>query len=114
MSELPKQEDTEDLEKPEDALQAALDSSDEAQVAEIVDTLSNQEALRQVSLMDSGDRDDLMTMLTPEAAAELIEEAPAELAVTMMGNLEGSWKSCIPIPRPILCRTWRRKTPKRF
>jgi len=90
MSELPKQEDTEDLENPEDALQAALDSADEAQVAEIVDTLSNQEALRQVSLMDSGDRDDLMTMLAPAAAAELIEEAPAELAVTMMGNLEST------------------------
>ena len=90
MSELPKQEDTEDLEKSEDALQAALDSSDEAQVAEIVDTLSNQEALRQVSQMDSGDRDDLITMLAPEAAAELIEEAPSELAVTMMENLDST------------------------
>ena len=90
MSELPKQEDTEDLEKSEDALQAALDSSDEVQVAEIVDTLSNQEALRQVSLMDSADRDDLMTMLAPEAAAELIEEAPSELAVTMMENLDST------------------------
>ena len=90
MSELPKQEDTEDFENSEDALQTALDSSDEAQVAEIVDTLSNQEALRQVSLMDSGDRDDLMTMLAPEAAAELIEEAPAELAVTMMENLDST------------------------
>ncbi len=90
MSELPKPEDTEDLEKSEDALQTALDASDEAQVAEIVDTLSNQEALRQVSLMGSGDREDLLTMLAPEAAAELIEEAPAELAVTMMGNLEST------------------------
>ena len=90
MSELPKPEDTEDLERSEDALQTALDASDEAQVAEIVDTLSNQEALRQVSLMGSGDREDLLTMLAPEAAAELIEEAPAELAVTMMGNLEST------------------------
>jgi magnesium transporter len=90
MSELPKQEDTEDLEKSKDTLQTALDAADEAQVAEIVDNLSNQEALRQVSLMDASDRDDLMTMLAPEAAAELIEEAPAELAVTMMENLDST------------------------
>ena len=90
MSEMPKQEDTENLGKSEDALQTALDASDEAQIAEIVDTLSNHEALRQVSLMDSDDRDDLLTMLAPEAAAELIEEAPTELAVTMMENLEST------------------------
>ena len=90
MSELPKQEDIEDPENSEDALQAALDSADEVQVSEIVDTLSNQEALRQVSLMGSADRDDLMTMLAPEAAAELIEEAPSELAVTMMENLDST------------------------
>jgi magnesium transporter len=90
MSELPKQEDIEQPQKSEDALQAALDSDDQAQVSEIVDTLSNQEALRQVSLMGSADRDDLMTMLAPEAAAELIEEAPAELAVTMMENLDSA------------------------
>lgn len=74
----------------EDSLQTALDASDDQQMAEIVDTISSQEALRQVSLMDSGDRDELMTMLSPEAAAELVEEAPSELAVSMIKRLDST------------------------
>jgi magnesium transporter len=90
MTELPKQEDSDELEKSEDTLQAALDASDGEQIAEIVDNISSQEALRQVSLMESTDRDELMTLLAPDAAAELIEEAPAELAVTMIGSLDST------------------------
>jgi len=90
MTDQEKIEDTEDLEQLDDALQIALDADDESQLAEAVDSLSSHEALRQVSLMESADRDDLMTRLSPEAAAELIEEAPAELAVTMIESLESS------------------------
>jgi magnesium transporter len=90
MTELPKQEDSDELEKSEDTLQAALDASDGEQIAEIVDNISSHEALRQVSLMESTDRDELMTLLAPDAAAELIEEAPAELAVTMIGSLDST------------------------
>ena len=90
MTELPKQEDSDELEKSEDTLQAALDASDGEQIAEIVDNISSHEALRQVSLMESTDRDELMTLLAPNAAAELIEEAPAELAVTMIGSLDST------------------------
>ena len=53
MSEQPKHDDTEDLETFEDALQTALDAADETQLTEMVDSLSSQEALRQVSLMES-------------------------------------------------------------
>ncbi|MCP4982737.1 MAG: magnesium transporter, partial [Gammaproteobacteria bacterium] len=52
--------------------------------------ISSQEALRQVSLMETGEREELITMLAPEAAAELIEEAPAELAVAMIEGLEST------------------------
>ena len=88
MSEQLKQEETEELDNREDALQAALDASDEQQVAEIVESISSQEALRQVSLMGTEDREELIAMLAPQAAAELIEEAPAELAVAMIEGLE--------------------------
>jgi magnesium transporter len=88
MNDQQKQEETEDLGQLDDALQNALDADDEEQLVEAMDNLSSQEALRQVSLMESGDRDELMTLLSPEAAAELIEEAPAELAVTMIEGLE--------------------------
>ena len=88
MSEQLKQEETEELDNREDALQAALDASDEQQVAEIVESISSHEALRQVSLMEADDREELIAMLAPQAAAELIEEAPAELAVAMIEGLE--------------------------
>ena len=88
MSEQLKQEETEELDNREDALQTALDASDEQQVAEIVESISSQEALRQVSLMGTEDREELIAMLAPQAAAELIEEAPAELAVAMIEGLE--------------------------
>jgi magnesium transporter len=81
---------TEDPDLHEDSLQAALQASDDQHVAEIVDAISSQEALRQVSRMESDDRDGLMTMLAPEAAAELIEEAPSELAVTMIEGLDSA------------------------
>ena len=81
-------ENSEEPEVHEESLQAALEASDEQQVAEIVDAISSHEALRQVSLMETGERDDLMTMLAPEAAAELIEEAPSELATSMIEGLE--------------------------
>jgi len=74
----------------EDALQDAIEVADERQVAEIVESISSQEALRQVSLMKADERDQLISILAPEAAAELIEEAPAELAVAMIEGLETS------------------------
>jgi hypothetical protein len=49
MSNLPEEEKSEALDNPEDALQTALDSSDEQQLADIVETISSHEALRQVS-----------------------------------------------------------------
>ena len=90
MSEHRKHDDTEDLETFEDALQTALDAADETQLTEMVDNLPSHEALRQVSLMEPVDRDELMTMLPPGSAAELIEEAPAELAVTMIKGLNST------------------------
>ncbi len=90
MTDQPKKKDDEELVKSGDTLQAALDASDGEQIAEIVDNISSHEALRQVSLMESTDRDELMTLLAPDAAAELIEEAPAELAVTMIESLDST------------------------
>ncbi len=90
MAEKNKADENEDLEAIEDALQTALDADDETQLADAVDSLSSQEALRQVSKMLPGDRDELLTRLTPEAAAELIEEAPAELAATMIEGLDST------------------------
>ena len=40
--------------------------------------------------MKADERDQMISMLTPEAAAELIEEAPAVMAVTMIEGLDSS------------------------
>ncbi|MDH3218264.1 MAG: magnesium transporter [Gammaproteobacteria bacterium] len=79
-----------DLENLETSLQEAIEAEDRQQVTELVDSISSNEALRQVSKMESEDRDSFISMLTPETAAELIEEAPAELAITMIQDLESS------------------------
>jgi magnesium transporter len=90
MSDTPKKDSDAEIDKLEDTLHEAIDSSDKQQVAEIVDTISSHEALRQVSRMASAERDSLISMLAPETAAELIEEAPAELAVTLIQDLDSS------------------------
>jgi magnesium transporter len=80
--------DIENEDKTDWRLLDAVEASDIQQVSDIVESISNHEALRQVSMMDSDERDDLITMLTPEAAAELIEEAPSELAVSLIQDLD--------------------------
>ncbi len=72
MDNLPNEDDKEFLETLEDKLQAAVVSADEQQVAEIVESISSHEALRQASLMHADDRDQLISIMSPEAAAELI------------------------------------------
>jgi len=88
MSETPSKEIPEDPDSQESALQDAFAAADQQQVAEIVDSLSSHEALRQVSKMEAEERDGLISMLAPEAAAELIEEAPSDLAVTLIKDLD--------------------------
>lgn len=90
MSNLPEQKDPSLPEVPEATLQSAIEADDEQQIADIVESISSQEALRQASMMTADDRDQLMSSLTPEAAAELIEEAPTGLAASMIEDLESS------------------------
>ena len=88
MSDTPSNEIPEEPDSQESALQDAYAAADEQQVAEIVDSLSSHEALRQVSQMEPEDRDGLISMLAPEMVAELVEEAPAELAVVLIKDLD--------------------------
>ena len=90
MSNLPEKEDNTLLDTHEDSLHDAIDAADQQQVADIVESISSQEVLRQASQMKADDRDQLMSILTPETAAELIEEAPAGLAVSMIEGLDSS------------------------
>ncbi len=90
MSDIPEKERAEPPESLEDALQEAVENADEQLVAEIVESIPGHEALRQVSRMEADERDQFISMLTPEAAAELIEDAPPEMAVAMIEDLDSS------------------------
>ncbi|MBL7000059.1 MAG: hypothetical protein ISR73_09390, partial [Gammaproteobacteria bacterium] len=54
---------------PLERLETALESADESRIAQLVENMTSQEALRQMSLLHVDDRDQLLTLLTPEAAA---------------------------------------------
>lgn len=90
MSDTPEKEIAELPESLEDALQEAVEMADEQLVAEIVESIPGHEALRQVSRMEADERDQFISMLTPEAAAELIEDAPPEMAVALIEDLDSS------------------------
>jgi len=72
----------------EETLLEALETDDNIKIAEIVDTLTNQETLRQVSMMKEDERVQLISSLAPEVAADLLEETPSELAASMIEGLE--------------------------
>lgn len=90
MSDVPGKDGDAEIDNLEESLHEAIDTADKVQVADIVDSISSHEALRQVSRMAAPERDSLISMLEPETAAELIEEAPAELAVTLIQDLDSS------------------------
>jgi len=71
-----------------DALKKAIETSDEQHATEIVESNTSQEVLRKASQMKADDRDQLISILPPDAAAELIEEAPARLAACMIEGID--------------------------
>ena len=88
MSNIADKEETVSPATPKEMLLEAIEVGDEKQIAEIVESNTSQETLRQASLMNAVERDQLISTLAPEAAAELIEEAPAGLAASMIEGLD--------------------------
>ena len=72
----------------QDSLKKAIETADEQQVTEIVESNTSQEVLRQASQMKADDRDHLISILPPDAAAELIEDAPARLAASIIEGID--------------------------
>ncbi|MGD8421614.1 MAG: CBS domain-containing protein, partial [Gammaproteobacteria bacterium] len=84
------EQDENDLDNLETRLQEAIETEDKQQVGELVDAISSNEALRQVSMMEADERDSFISLLEPGTVAELIEEAPSELALTIIRDLDSS------------------------
>ena len=80
-----------DDEQAREALEQALEHADGARLTEIVESLhGHHNALRHLLHFDEDEREKLISLLSPEAAAELIEEAPEETAVALMEGLEST------------------------
>jgi len=70
------------------SLQLAIDAEDGQRVVEIVESISNQDALRHVSMLHPDERETMLAMLSAETVAEMMEEAPSELAASMFESIE--------------------------
>ena len=81
-------DETNDDAANEDALAAALDAAEGERLTEIVESLSTQDALRQVSLLGPEERNRVVSLISQEAAASLVEEAPVELAASLIEGVE--------------------------
>ena len=73
-----------------EALVEALERANGERLTEIVESIPIQDALRHVSHLHSEERDRVVSLITPEAAATLVEEAPENLAASLMEGLESS------------------------
>jgi len=69
-------------------LQDAIDAEDKQRVVDIIESISKQDALRHLSMMNSAARETMLAMLSPETVAQMMEEAPSELAASMFKSIE--------------------------
>ena len=71
MTDQPKNRGDTLLDDLESVLHDAIEAADKEQVAELVEAIPSNEALRQVSMMEAGERDSFISLLEPETAAEI-------------------------------------------
>jgi len=71
-----------------EALEEALESADGERLTEIVESIPTQDALRHVSHMGTAAREQVVSLITPEAAATLVEDAPESLAASLVEGLD--------------------------
>jgi magnesium transporter len=81
-------EETNSDEVIKEALEAALEAADAESLTEILESIPTQDALRHVTHLGPNERDLVVSLISPEAAANLVEEAPEELAAALIERLE--------------------------
>lgn len=72
------------------ALLSALVLEDSDQLTALLAPLSRADALRELLQLDIDERRKVLTLVAPELAADLIEEAPHEMGADLMETLEAS------------------------
>ena len=71
-----------------DALHEALEDNDGLRLSRIMEDVGPQDALRHFSHLPESDRDRLVSIVDPKAAAALLEDAPSELAGQAFEDVE--------------------------
>lgn len=69
-------------------LQAAATAGDAVRLNALLERLSLSEALRELLDLDQEDRRTVLTLVSPEMAADLVEEAPHEIGAGLLEELE--------------------------
>ncbi len=69
-------------------LEAALEQADGQRLTELVESVPSHDALRHVLRLKGEEREKLVSLISPEAAAELVEEAPEEMAAALIESLD--------------------------
>ncbi|AML51016.1 magnesium transporter [Falsihalocynthiibacter arcticus] len=83
--------DPEQIDQPievSDALYSAVESGDAIALQNLLEPLSLAEALREILQMDSAGRATVLSLISAELAAAIIEEAPHETGADLMETLE--------------------------
>ncbi len=79
-----------DVNRPWPALNEALDTDDAERLTAIFEEMTPSEGLRALLALNAEKRQRVLTIVPVELAAELVEEAPNEQAVELVGALEVS------------------------
>ena len=76
------------LDEPWVTVEAALESGDRARLTAIFEELTLSDGLRALLQLDEEQREQVLTLIPPELAAELISEAPTEQAAELVESLD--------------------------
>jgi magnesium transporter len=80
--------ETVDVDQPWRVLNEALETGDSERLEAIFEELSTSDGLRALLAFNAEKRERVLTLISAETAAELIEEAPNEQAVELVENLD--------------------------
>ena len=77
-----------DVKRPWEELQYLLDTRDVDQIRSFLNSLRSEEIVRSISHIDRDEQNLLLTLLSPEDAADVIEEIPDSQGVSIIGAME--------------------------
>lgn len=99
-------------------LESMIESRDVVGIAQWLDTCQGAEAVRTLSALSDESREQMLHLLTPEDAADVIEQLPEPQALDALGDLDPAQAARIiensPATSKLICwARWTRRKPTR-